>query len=157
MADDLHPVARDLYERDYLAWTDKQAELLRAGPAGAAYLDFANLVEEVEGLGRSEAAAASSLIENILEHMLKIQFIGPAESVAHWRKEIRAFRKALDRKLTPTLRARLSEDLAGAYEVAVARAEVYASHASRAAELPEACPYGWAEVLDGDWYPESRL
>jgi hypothetical protein len=99
MADDLTPVDPDLYERDYLAWTDRQAQLLRAGSAGARYLDFLNLIEEVESLGRSETAAAESQVENILEHFLKIQFVGPAHSAPHWRKEIRAFRKALDRKL----------------------------------------------------------
>ena len=157
MADDLQKPATDpqgdLYERDYLAWTQKQAELLRAGPAGLPYLDYLNLIEEVESLGRSEAAAASSQVENILEHFLKIQFLGPARTVPHWSKEIRAFRLALERKLTPTLRARLPEDLPNAYGVAAARAAVYASHANLKVDLPVECPYLWDQIMDPDWYP----
>ncbi|PSN10566.1 DUF29 domain-containing protein, partial [filamentous cyanobacterium CCP5] len=41
-----------LYEQDFYAWTQHQAELLRAGQLGE--LDLENLIEEIESLGRQE-------------------------------------------------------------------------------------------------------
>ena len=45
-----------LYERDALAWSDQQAELLRsvAGGGGHGSVDWANVIEEVQDVGRSE-------------------------------------------------------------------------------------------------------
>ncbi len=40
------------YERDFYGWTQEQAALLRAGQLND--LDIANLIEEVESMGRSE-------------------------------------------------------------------------------------------------------
>ncbi|MFS8831689.1 DUF29 domain-containing protein, partial [Synechococcus sp. R8-2] len=41
-----------LYEYDFYAWTQKQAALLKSGQWDQ--LDIANLVEEIEALGRQE-------------------------------------------------------------------------------------------------------
>ncbi len=41
-----------LYERDYYAWANEQASLLRAGKLTEA--DVANIIEEIESMGRSE-------------------------------------------------------------------------------------------------------
>jgi hypothetical protein len=49
---------RDLYESDFYSWTKQQAGLMRSGELEA--LDLANLVEEIETLGRSEASALES-------------------------------------------------------------------------------------------------
>jgi hypothetical protein len=47
----MHPV-KSLYDEDFYAWTQAQAALLRAQKASD--LDYANLAEEIESLGRSE-------------------------------------------------------------------------------------------------------
>jgi Domain of unknown function DUF29 len=47
-------VAADLYEQDFYAWTQQQAEALRTHFAGYNRLDVEHLAEEVEGLGKSE-------------------------------------------------------------------------------------------------------
>jgi Domain of unknown function DUF29 len=41
-----------LYETDFYAWTQEQAELLRLGKLNA--LGIANLVEEIESLGKQQ-------------------------------------------------------------------------------------------------------
>jgi hypothetical protein len=42
----------DLHERDFHAWANQQAALLRAGKLSDA--DVANIAEEIESMGRSE-------------------------------------------------------------------------------------------------------
>ena len=49
----------DLYDTDILLWSEQQAELLRRRAANA--LDWDNLVEEVEAVGRSELHALSRI------------------------------------------------------------------------------------------------
>ncbi len=41
-----------LYDRDFFAWANEQAALLRAGRLAAADID--NIAEEIESMGRSE-------------------------------------------------------------------------------------------------------
>ncbi len=42
----------DLYDRDFYAWANRQAALLRAGNLADA--DIANIAEEIESMGRGE-------------------------------------------------------------------------------------------------------
>ena len=48
--------AKSLDARDFVAWTEQQAEALRAAAHGGANLvpDWENLAEEIESLGRSD-------------------------------------------------------------------------------------------------------
>jgi hypothetical protein len=43
-------IMSETYEQDFYAWTVQQAELLRSGKLRD--LDFENLIEEIESLGR---------------------------------------------------------------------------------------------------------
>ena len=47
---------RTLYEEDFVAWTEQQAEALRSAARGSTNqpLDWENLAEEIESLGRSD-------------------------------------------------------------------------------------------------------
>ncbi|MFL5012678.1 DUF29 family protein, partial [Rhizobium sp.] len=64
-----------LYDEDYYAWTRAQADALRrlAAERWNGPLDLEHLAEEVEDLGRSQRHAAESLIERIIEHLLKLE------------------------------------------------------------------------------------
>lgn len=79
----------DLYERDYMAWLDEQARLLRAGDWAA--VDAAHLIEEVESLGASERNALASRIAVILEHLIKLD-----HSVEDWPR--RGWQHTVDRE-----------------------------------------------------------
>ncbi len=53
----------DLYDRDFLAWSEHQAALLRRLAAGERVdqaVDWSNVIDEVESLGRSELRACES-------------------------------------------------------------------------------------------------
>ena len=55
-----------LYEEDFYAWTQQQAELLRRLPPVGNELDIENIAEEIEDLGRSDLRAARSLCEIVI-------------------------------------------------------------------------------------------
>ncbi|HEX5452731.1 MAG TPA: DUF29 domain-containing protein [Stellaceae bacterium] len=147
-----------LYDDDFYAWTQEQAELLRRGPVGANRLDYDLIAEEIEDLGRSELSAAQSLCEHIIEHFLKLEYSGLSEPANHWRDEIIEWRTQLDKKLTRTIITKL--DLPDRYRVAlrlVRRLE--RDLPGLMSRIPVECPYTLDQILGtggDDWFPEPR-
>ncbi len=58
-----------LYDRDFLAWTEEQAELLRLGKWHR--LDLENLVEEIESLGKQQKQELRNRLGILIGHLLK--------------------------------------------------------------------------------------
>lgn len=95
-----------LYERDFYSWTSEQVALLRAGQVRS--LDLGNIAEEIETLGRSEAAALRSSLRLIVMHLLKA--IHQSEMATNsWMTTIRRERINVERSLkdNPGLKAKL--------------------------------------------------
>lgn len=157
MADDLTPRPNDLYETDYVAWAEAQAAALRARGAGRNALDYDNLAEEIDDLGKSEIHACRSHIVNIITHLLKIEFVGPLQTVPHWRGEILEFRSQLDERRTRTIDNRLRPQLAKYHQTAVKGLVLreIMSDAAAAATLDRG-GYAWEQIVDPDWYPPPR-
>lgn len=156
MPHDLPVVERKtLYDSDYVLWAEQQADALRARGAGANALDYDNLAEEVDDLGKSVERACRSQLGNIITHCLKLQFVPAPEGRRHWRSEIRGFRDQLEDELTPTLRRRLEPDLDKLVRRAVKRlletGEIDDPNAVQAALQS----YTWAHLTDEDWFPEA--
>jgi hypothetical protein len=65
------------YEGDIFARSERQAVLLRWLAAGERLddgdLDWPNIAEEIESVGRRERAALASHIANAIEHLIKLQ------------------------------------------------------------------------------------
>jgi hypothetical protein len=89
--------AADLYEQDFVRWTEQQSSALREAAAVGTNLplDWENLAEEVESLGRSQRHGLRSRIAGILEHLLKLEHSpatdprrGWIETIARQRSEI---------------------------------------------------------------------
>lgn len=146
----------DGYDTDFYAWTQAQAQALRTRGAGGNALDYDNLAEEIETLGRSNERACESLIQRILEHLLKIEFIADPDCLRGWRKEISAFRRRLDRSLSPSLRAHLPASLPDLYEAARERITFDIEDQALDLTLPQQSPYSFDDVLGrGEgWLPE---
>ena len=96
--------AAELYDEDFYAWTQQQAQALRTHFRGDNRLDVEHLAEEVEDLGKSELHAVESFVENVIEHLLKLDYSGWVEARNHWRAEVDAFRASIERKITPRIR-----------------------------------------------------
>lgn len=140
------------YERDFYTWTQEQAAALRRRDAAA--LDWDNLAEEIDALGRSEREAVESHLETIVEHLLKLVF-SPVDSPRRgWRVSVAAARVNADRKLTPTYRRHLAETLATRYGYGRRLAAAgLAEDGLTAADLPTECPWTLDQLLDPDFWP----
>ncbi len=103
----------DLYDADVLEWSEHQARLLRrhaAGEPGNEVPDWANIIEEVEGVGRSQLSAVRSLLIRALEHDLKIKAWPQSRDLPHWKVEARRFRIDAAEAFTPSMRQRIDVD-----------------------------------------------
>ncbi len=74
-----------LYNQDYYLWLETTARLLEQGKFSD--LDVANLVEEIEDMGRSEKRAVYSNLKNLLMHLLKYKY-QPQKRSNSWRATI---------------------------------------------------------------------
>ena len=138
------------YETDVLAWSERQAALLRRFAAGERVndaVDWANVIEEVESVGRSELAAVELLLTQALSHMLKLQGWPDALAARGWAKEARVFRRQARRRFAESMRHRI--DLAGLYADALdPLPDMIDGQPPR--PLPRACPFTLDELLAED-------
>ena len=148
----------ELYEDDFYAWTQLQADKLRRlQKAGMNLdLDLPRLAEEVEDLGKSERNASRSQIERIIEHCLKLQYSPALEPRRGWYDTITDARRELRYKLTPTLRRLLRRELGRLYDGGRREADRALRRFGEvvpADQLPGICPYKFENLLDEDWLP----
>jgi Domain of unknown function DUF29 len=155
MATRVRTKTKDLYDEDFYVWTEEQAALLRERRFEA--LDLANLIEEVEALGRSEKSKVLNTASVIIEHLLKLQHSPAQEPRNDWRASVREHRRRLRRDLTPQLRQTLGAELRALYaEIRDDTAAMLRDHGedSAADALPATCPYT-VEQIAGDWGPQA--
>lgn len=111
----------DLYETDVLAWSEHQAELLRRRAAGQvvndADIDWPNVAEEIESVGRSQLSAVRSHILQAFLHDLKAEVWPLARDVPHWRSEAKRERLDAAEAYAPSMRQKI--DLASLYAKAL--------------------------------------
>lgn len=104
------------YDTDILQWSERQASLLRRVAAGERIndqVDWENVIEEIQSVGRSEVKAVRSALFQALLHDLKAEAWPLSAYVDHWRAEaVRARGDAAD-DFTESMRARI--DLAAIY------------------------------------------
>src|ERR1700676_3911582 len=123
-----------LYDDDIVLWSERQGDLLRRRAAGElvndAELDWPNIAEEIESMGRAEQEQLTSRLAILLAHLLKWRF-QPDRRGNSWRLTILEQRRRARRIVArnPSLRSRLDDVLAEAYGDALLIAE-------RETELP---------------------
>jgi hypothetical protein len=145
---------RLLYEADFYAWTQQQAALLREGKVQD--LDVHNLVEEVEGLGRSERHALGSHLKNLVMHLLKWHSQPEGRQTGHsWRASIVNARDEIAVLLdaSPSLRREVPGLLAGRYPAARRLAQVETG--LPLTTFPATGPWTVEQVLDDTFWPEA--
>jgi hypothetical protein len=93
----------------------------------------------------------------ILAHLLMLEFSPSTDPRRGWRAEIAAARADIADRLTETLRRDLQRRLPRLHSQACDLAALKMEEYGEAAELPKACPYTLARVLEHGWYPERHL
>ena len=138
-----------VYDADYAAWSEAQANALRRRAANE--VDWDNIADEVESLGRSDRREIRSRLAILLVHLLKWRFQPQARSPS-WRSSIRESRDKIADLIeeSPSL-----ADCPAAYlEVAYARARTAAADETGVADLPDASPWSASQVCDPEFWPE---
>jgi hypothetical protein len=139
----------DLYDEDIVLWSEHQADLLRRRAAGElvndAELDWPNIAEEIESMGRAEQEQLTNRLAVLLAHLLKWRF-QPERRGNSWRLTILEQRRRVERIVSrgPSLRPRLDEVLTEAYGDAV----LIAARETELAEatFPTVCPWTFDEA-----------
>lgn len=141
------------YEQDFYAWIYHNAQLLRQGKL--AEIDVDNITEELESMGKSQQHALINRLAVLLMHLLKWQFQSARRSrswelaIIEQRQEIvDLFEESLS--LKPNIEAKLAK----AYNKAVIKAE--RETGIRYTDFPSICPYTLEQVLNDNFYPESK-
>jgi hypothetical protein len=137
----------NLYETDIMLWSEHQAELLRRLAAGEQLnepLDWANIIEEIESVGREQRHAVESLLVQALTHILKAAAWPDSDAVPHWQAEARAFRAQAKRRYVASMRNRI--DLPSLYADALKGMPTTIDGAPPL-PVPTACPLTLEELL----------
>ncbi len=100
---------QQLYDRDFAQWI--AATIAHLKDQNVSALDWENLIEEMEGLGKSERRELENRLEVLLAHILKRCYVAIPDYYRGWQATIQTQRNALRRLLTqsPNLKPYLSE------------------------------------------------
>jgi hypothetical protein len=144
----------ELYEQDFYAWTQAQAEFLKQ--KSWQDLDVENLAEEIDALGRRERQELVSRLGVLLGHLLKWEF-QPENQSKSWLATIREQRRKIRKLLedNPSLKPYLSQACNDAYEDGVDL--VVRETPLEYQQLPQVCPYPVDQILANDFLPGQGL
>ncbi|MCC5617232.1 DUF29 domain-containing protein [Nostoc sp. CHAB 5836] len=140
------------YKADFNLWIEQTAQLLRSHSWHE--IDVEHLIEEVEGLGKSERRAIASQLTRLLLHLLKWQY-QPQRRSDSWLDSITDSRTQIELAIldSPSLKSYPTEQLEESYQRA--RRQVAKQTELLISVFPEKCPFSVELVLDEDWLPEA--
>jgi hypothetical protein len=145
------------YERDYYAWIQDQVRALRERRIED--VDWENVAEEVEDLGKSERRTIKSHIARLAEHLLKLQYaqgMSRETNARGWQLSVRGARIAIEELLedSPSLRRQLPEMLAAAYRSG--RLEALRKTRLPDEAIPTSPPWTVEQVLNENFLPSGE-
>ncbi|HEX3536618.1 MAG TPA: DUF29 domain-containing protein [Stellaceae bacterium] len=149
-----------LYNEDFVAWSKEQATALRSAARGGSNqkLDWENLAEEIDDLGKSLRRELRSYMTRIVQHLAKLEYSPAFEPRNPWRRSIRLSRIRAHRVLEDNsslkrdvrrLARQASED-----GIELAIAELDEHHETDDLDLTAMRGTAFTpEQILGDWFP----
>jgi hypothetical protein len=149
------------YEADFYEWTQTQAAKLREAGSRRLNLDvdWENVAEEIESLGRSDLRGVESHVIRILAHLLKLEYSPASSPRADWAISVLNHRADAKRILqdSPSLRRKLKAALPDCYaDARRLAAKGLERDGIPQADIPAEAPYSVEQVMDPDWFPRNR-
>jgi hypothetical protein len=143
---------KTLYEQDFNLWLEETVNLLKTRQLSL--IDYENLIEEIESMGKRDKHALESNLEQILMHLLKWQYQKNKRSNS-WRYSINEHRNRLkkDFRDSPSLKRYFDDVLEDCYQTA-------RNFASEETGLdikffPIDLPFTREQILDPNYLPED--
>lgn len=140
-----------LYEQDYALWLDTTCQLIQAGRL--ADVDIANLLEELDDMGRSEKRVLTNNLIVVLIHLLKYAY-QPGQRSNSWRFTLKEHRRRLQEALatSPSLKPYFDQIFADCYresrDLASTETGVHWEN------FPIESPFTPQQVLDREYLPQ---
>ena len=149
-----------LYDDDILTWSEQQSAALRrlAGDPGLSNaVDWENVIEEIEELGRSEFNAVESLLEQALTHLLKAHSDPGSLSRIAWGIETDEFLRQFRKRFTNSMRRKLDIDEIWQVAFKVSARELSAYRVPLRPGIPASSPFSLDDLLGEAFTFESGL
>jgi hypothetical protein len=145
------PQTVSAYDSDFQKWTKQQGQALAA--RRSTEVDWDNVAEEIESLGRSDKREIENRLNIILVYLLKWKYQASRRNRS-WAATLLEQRKRI-RKLireSPSLESYPAQVTEEEYEIAAvkAAAETGMDHTS----FPGRCPFSTEEILDFGYLPD---
>ena len=153
------PKTNELYDQDFLLWTEEQATALRRARDSNLPLDWENLAEEIESLGASQRTELNSQVRRVLRHLFKLEASPAVDPRAGWRATVRDARVEIEDLLeaSPSLRGEIDavskRQSATAAKLASHDLEDHGEPADAVWTRLEKGGFTAEQIL-GDWFPE---
>ena len=137
-----------LYDVDFHDWLMEQADAIRRRSANE--LDWENLAEEVESLGRSQRSSLRKRLSLIVQHLIKWKHQSERRTYS-WKTTIQVQRRAVQDllELSPSLKSSVADLFDRAY--AIGRLDALLETGLAETAVPEAPEFTLAEALDRAW------
>lgn len=154
MQPDLNLQSTSLYKQDYQRWLKTTITQLKF--RNVENLDYDNLIEELESLGKGENRTLSSYMMRLCEHLLKVQHWEQerAQYLRGWTIEIRNFRLQIQAILedSPSLKNHLESRFIRDYQ----NGRNLFLDASRLGPntISQKPPFSMEQALNESWFPE---
>src|SRR3954471_14161748 len=148
------------YDTDILTWSERQAALLRRIGAGEKVndqVDWENVAEEIEALGRSERSALENPVATIIEHLAKLEASPAIDPRMGWQETIVRTRANVakliqrGRKLRDALDQIVADEHATALQLV---ARLLALHGETPLVPLDPIHFTQDQVLS-DWFPDG--
>jgi predicted YcjX-like family ATPase len=139
-----------LYEKDFAAWIKDQAAKLRRRAHNE--IDWENVAEEIESLGRSERREIQRRLELLIHHLLEWQF-QPGRRSESWRVTIGEQRRWVPGiiKESPSLKSHPKKVFKEAY--AEGRRQAINETGLSPKFFPTEPPFTVSQALDDEFWP----
>ena len=143
----------DLYDTDFVRWTEQQARSLRrrAETANNDELDYLNLAEEIESVGVSQKREVRSRLALIFQHLLKWHYQPDLRSRS-WENTLRVQRRELLAVFedSPSLRGFAERVMSAAFTIGRQDAE----RETGVLAIVDVSPWTLDQVLDPNFLPD---
>ena len=142
-------MSNNLYEQDYYLWVEDILKKIQEKRWDE--MDWDNLWEEIDDMGKSQRQRLTSNLRILLMHLLKWEF-QPEKRTNSWKYTIIEHRRRILEQLedSPSLKNYLNLKFEAIYQKARKDASLETDLSLNI--FPETYPYKVEQVLDEDWF-----